>query len=280
MPAGDLITLPWQAELNGVLMGPNTAFVLRGFEPWTAPVVRNVDIARAQQHGLFPGRDYLGERLVTADIAIRAATDALEQAARRQLAGAFVPPAGGLAELVWMEDDGVRYRLVGKPRMADSRVVSLLPTEARFIATDPRIYAATLTSLSTGLSAGSGGVTFPVVPPFVFGSAGAGSSIAATNAGTFQTPYVITFTGPLVAPVLVHQGQGRRLEFTGTLAAGETLVVDSDARTVLLNGTASRYSWLTSLSQWFTLEPGANPLQFGAGSGSGTCQIVYRSAWI
>ena len=91
---------------------------------------------------------------------------------------------------------------------------------------------------------------------------------------------MVTFTGPVVSPTIEHTGQSRRLEFTGTLAAGETLVVDSLARTVLLNGTSSRYSWLTSLSQWFTLEPGANNLRYTAASGTGTCQVDFRSAWM
>jgi hypothetical protein len=58
------------------------------------------------------------------------------------------------------------------------------------------------------------------------------------------------------------------------------LVLDSASRTVLLGGTSSRYVWLTSLSRWFTLQPGANALRFDGASGAGSCAVSFRSAWI
>ena len=106
-----------------------------------------------------------------------------------------------------------------------------------------------------------------------------GGTLDATNSGTIETPYVIVFTGPLVAPSLEHVVQAKILSFSGTLAAGETLVVDSQSKTVMLNGTASRYVWLIS-PNWFKLLPGANGLRFAGGSGSGSVQISYRNAWL
>jgi hypothetical protein len=282
MSAGDLITSAWQIEMQGLLLGAGTSYVVRGFNPWAAPVVRPGDQARSGQHGVSAGEDWLGERPITIDVLVRPSTDAAEQAARRLLAGAFRPlTSTAVVPLVWMEDDGVRYQLFGKPRAASSQLAPTLPTEARFLATDPRIYAAAAKSLSAALPTLSGGLTFPAAAPFVFGAAGAGGAIAATNDGTIDTPWVITFTGPLVAPTVEHTAQSRTLSLSGaTLAAGETVVIDSAARTVLLNGTTSRYSWLSSSSQWWTLEPGANALRFGAASGSGTCQVAYRDAWL
>lgn len=284
MAAGDLITSPWQIELNGVLFGSGTSYVVREFDPWRAPQVRQGEIARAQADGSYPGTDRLAEKLITAKLAISAATDVLEQAARRTMAGAWKPPAANTTvPLVWMEDDGVKYAVYGKPRLADTDLAPRLFTTARFVATDPRIYTAALLSPSTGFPSGSGGLSFAgagAAAPFVFGSGGSGGTLDCTNAGTYETPYVVTFTGPIVAPTLEHSVQGRALVFTGTLAAGETLVVDSRARTVLLNGTASRYSWLATSSQWFTLEPGANALRFSGASGTGTCSVSYAPAWL
>lgn len=280
MAAGDLITQPWQVELNGLLMGDNV-YKVRSFDPWAAPVVRPSENPRAQAHGMFSGRDWLGERLVQLELGMLSATYVDEQAARRALAGAWQPAGEGETDvLVWMEDDGARYCLFGKPRLADTRVEPRLYSVCRFIATDPRIYSATVSTASASLPTASGGLTFPAAAPFVFGSAGSGGSIAATNSGTFETPWTATFTGPLVAPTLTHTGQGKTLSFTGTLAAGETLVLDSVEKTVLLNGTASRYSWLAATSQWFTLPAGANALQFGGASGTGTCSVSWRSAWL
>jgi len=280
--SGALITAPWQIELQGLLMGATTDYVVRAFDPWAMPVVRSNDLPRAGQHGVLSGDDRLGERPVSATILIRPSTDIAEQAARRTLAGAWQPRLStATIGLWWMEDNGQKYVLFGKPRGSGSALQPTLPTEARFLATDPRIYAAAQTVLSTGLPTLSGGLSFPASAPFVFGTAGAGGSLAASHNGTIETPWVATFTGPLVAPAIEHSGQARTLSLSGaSLAAGETLVIDSAARTVLLNGTASRYSWLAATSSWFTLEPGSNALRFTAASGSGTCQIAYRDAWL
>lgn len=278
MAAGDLITLPWQVELNGLLMGPSTNFPFVSFDPWAAPVVRSGSQDRpARSKGSFPGIDDYGERLVESDVRIAGTTYADVQASRRLLAQAWKLPASGTVPLIWMEDDGVKYRLDGKPNLADPRVKPNIPSSSRFVGSDPRIYINTLVQVSTTLPTSSGGLTFAAAAPFVFGTGGTGGTLDATNLGTIETPYVIVFTGPLVAPTLEHTAQAKILAFSGTLAAGETLVVDSASRTVLLNGVSSRYSWLLS-PQWFTLEPGANGLRFSGGSGAGSVQVSYRHA--
>lgn len=283
MSAGDLVTTAWQLELNGVLLGPGTNYLLRDVDLWAAPEVAPAETARAQAHGMFAGRDWLRQRLVTASVAIVAqSTDAAEIVLRQALTAAWQPPSDGTpVPLVWMEDDAVKYRVVGKPRLASPKVSPRMPAECRFVCTDPRIYANAESSASTGLATVSGGLTFAAAAPFVFGSAGAGSTMACTNAGTFPTPWVATFTGPLVAPGLEHVGLGMSISFpSASLAAGETLVVDSAARTVLLNGTASRYSWLSSTSRWFELQAGANSVRLSGSSGAGSVTLTWRSAWL
>lgn len=282
MAVGDLISQPFQLELNGLLMGPSTDFVTRQLDLWSAPDIRTGETARAQQHGLYAGTDWLGGRMIAAAFYVTGTTDAVEVVNRQSLAAAWQMPASGTrAQLVWQEDDGVKYCVFGKPRLASPKVEPRLPTECRFVATDPRIYANVASSAATGLATASGGLLFPAVAPFVFGTGGAGATMACTNAGTFSTPWSATFTGPLVAPTLTHVTSGKALILSGaSLAAGETLVVDSAAHTVLLNGTASRFSWLAGSSQWFDLDPGSNAVNLTGASGAGTVTITWRSAWI
>ncbi len=281
MAAGDLITVPFQVELNELLMGAQTDYVTRTLDLWAAPEVRNGEMERAQQHGLFAGVDRFGGRMVAASFYVTGASDAIEVANRQALAAAWQPPASGVVPLVWMDDDGVKYRLNGKPRLASSLVEPRTPTECRFVATDPRIYANAEQSASTGLATTSGGLDFPAAAPFVFGTGGSGSTMACPNDGTIDTPWVATFTGPLVAPTLTHVDSGKALILSGaSLAAGETLIVSSADRTVLLEGTASRYAWLAGTSQWFDLTPGANSINLTGASGAGTVSIAWRSAWI
>jgi hypothetical protein len=55
--------------------------------------------------------------------------------------------------------------------------------------------------------------------------------------------------------------------------------VDSDARLVLLNGTASRYDWLAFGSVWFPINPGSNTIRLGGASGTGTLDFYWRDGW-
>jgi hypothetical protein len=281
MAAGDSITTNGQWELNGLLMGQGTSYLVEDFQMWVAPDIRPGETVRAQSHGAFPGTDWLGTRLVSAIVNITPSTQTAEIAAMQTLAGAWQPPAdGATVPLVWQVGDGVKYRLNGKPRLASTAFEYWMPTECRFVATDPRIYANTESSASTGLATGSGGLSFAATAPFVFGTSG-GAFMSCTNSGTFNAPWTATFTGPLVAPTLTHVGTGKALILSGaSIAAGETLVVSSASRTVLLNGTASRYSWLAATSQWFDLSPGANSVNLTGASGAGSVTIAWRSAWI
>ena len=280
MAVGDLITTGWQWELNGLLMGANTVYEVHGFDMWAAPDIRSGETARAQQHGMYPGVDWLGGRLARMTVKITPVSEDADLLARQRLAAAWQPPASGVSQLAWREGS-TKYCLFGKGRLADTRGEFRLPTECRFIATDPRIYDNSLSTASTGLPTATGGLAFAAAAPFVFGTSGSGSTMSCTNNGTFNAPWVATFTGPLVAPALTHVSSGKVLNLSGAnLVVGNTLTVDSAARTILLNGTASRYSWLSVASQWFDLSPGANSVNLTGASGAGSVQIAWRSAWV
>lgn len=147
-----------------------------------------------------------------------------------------------------------------------------------FYATDPRWYDASFTTTVMSLPTATTGLTFPATASFTFGSAGSGGSASLTNSGNYPAPWVATFTGPIVTPVLTLGSNV--MTFNGTVNSGETLVVDSLGQSVLLNGTASRSQWITSSSVWFTIPVGASSVQFTAASGSGSCSFAYRSCWL
>lgn len=67
MAAGDLITLDWQLELRGLLMGAGTPW--RTDQPgWGGlghPGVQTADVDLDQAAGVYPGRDYLAARTLT-----------------------------------------------------------------------------------------------------------------------------------------------------------------------------------------------------------------------
>ncbi len=266
---------PFQWTFNGVMWGDGTSFDVYDIVGLDMPSLRTSDLPRSQQHGTFPSRDWLGGRTIAMSIEADSMTADWESL----LAGLITTPEelplvfqipGQTARRVYAR---CRRRgfLIGEEFNQGAGTIAV-----EFFASDPRQYDDALTSLTTGLPTLSGGLTFPATAPFVFGSPGSGGALAATNTGSFEAPYVVVFNGPLVAPSITHTAQSKTLLAAGAnLAAGETLVLDSVSKTALLNGTASRYSWLSN-PQWFTLEPGANNLQFSAASGTGSCDVRYR----
>jgi hypothetical protein len=275
----------WDFNLGGVAFGGSTNLDVVSVNGWlNLPDVRSADALRAGGHGMYAGRDLAGGRVIAFDLEVIEATPAATAALLAALEAQLVVRPAEIVLTGELPGRGT-WRTLVRPRrrnapLAYRSVLGHQQVLFEVVASDPRLYSNTLSSVVGTLGTSSGGLTFAASAPFVFGSAGGGGFLDCTNAGTFETPYRVTFTGPLVAPSIEHTGQGRKLEFTGTLAAGETLIVDSLPRTVLLGGTASRYGWLTSLSQWFTLDPGPNNLRFTAASGTGTCQVDYRSAWM
>lgn len=276
----------WEWSYAGVSFGAATGVDVVEVEGWlNLPDVRVGDAPRARRHGMYPGRDLAGGRTVRFRLAATAETaEALEQLVA-DLEAVTVFQEVELPLVGQLPGRGAR-QLWCRPRRRDhpirwSSVLGADVLDLEFFGSDPRIWAAEVSSVSTGLSIAVGGLSFPASAPFVFGSGGAGSVMSCPNAGTFPAGWVATFTGPLVAPGLEHVESGRTVSLSGaSLGAGEQLVVDSESRTVLLEGTASRYSWLDPLSRWFDLGPGANSVRLVGASGDGWVSMSWRSAWL
>ena len=279
----------WDWSLDGVPFGGTTEINVASVEGWLdLPDVRIGDTPLAGQHGLSMGEDFAGGRTIRFVLetvgADADAAAAIVEAFRAKLV--LVAGDDGDIPLVGTTPGYPAMRTLVRPRRRHNPLIwdssiGAIRTMIEFAAADPRLYADTASSDSTGLATASGGLVFSAVAPFVFGSAGTPNTLECTNDGTFPAPWVATFTGPLVAPELLHVPSGKRITLSGaTLAAGETLIVDSIEHTILLGGTASRYSWLAATSEWFDLDPGSNDVQFLGASGSGTVTIDWRSTWL
>lgn len=191
----------------------------------------------------------------------------------------------------------VRFRRSG--RAFDERVVVKVASElaadlsyetpgvvlwsVALLAADPRIYADVLTAASYSPSAASGGVVFPLTFPLTF--VGSSSSVLTVhNGGTFKTPPVLTVTGPATTFSIVNETTGEEIVFQGfALAATDTLVIDVDAREVILDGTSRPDLIDASLTTWWELVPGDNQIRLhGSGFADAvtTLAVSYRDARI
>lgn len=136
---------------------------------------------------------------------------------------------------------------------------------------------------TTGLPSYSGGLVVPLVVPLVMASTVVSGQVSMTNPGNATGPVVIRIDGPIVGPVIKHVGSGLQVVFASTLslAAGEFLVVDMEARTALAQGEVSRNGTITSRG-WSGFEKGGNTWQFDSTSYNPSARVTVTAtpAWL
>lgn len=156
-----------------------------------------------------------------------------------------------------------------------------LPVLFKLFAEDPRLYDESLSTTNLPFVVGSStGFGFNLGFSFGFGGSGAGSDGAfVNNAGNRPTPVEFTINGPCNTPVIRDETYGHVLTFNIILATGETLVVNTQYKTVRLNGTVNRRDTLVN-PDWFFLNPGQTFIRYTALTGAtSSLDIKFRSAW-
>ena len=248
---------------------------------WESPDVRTTLTEREADHGAWAGPVYLQERVITlAGKAVcpdyASTYGAIEQI---KAAASLTDTLLTVYETVARQATVRRSGKVLAQRLTD-RVVDW---SIQVTAPDPRLYAVGESSTVLSLPAVSGGLTFPISFPISFSATVSVSDTTITNDGSIETRPVITIAGPVSQPQIIvtgPDGTTAALLYSGDIAAGDTLVLDTDAKSVLYNGVANRRALLTG--QWPTLAPGSSGVAFRAGAPSptATCTITYRSAWM
>lgn len=282
--AGELLTDDWMVEFNGYAMGddqPVALLEITGVED--LPEVSQANVNRGRSHGMLAGPMFARDRVITVTGEItqgdastfRAAVDALKAA---------TTITSTETELVFrLAQDDARFAWVRPLRRSipnsQQFAYGVGTVTLQFVATDPRIYSNTLRSGSTSPGTTSGGLSFPHAFPHGFGTTTAGT-ITAANDGDASAPWTATLTGPLTSPRIQLVDMEGDLEMSGfELAAGDTLTFDSLNRTVLLNGTASRYGSLTTRT-WFEIPAGGATVALYATAGAGTMSLEWRDTYL
>lgn len=272
----------YTATLNGLTIGSGTIY------KWTAwpsglgtPDIRVQDTARPRRHGVTASDDLLGARTVTFEVTVQGALTALETALTN-LSAAFAPSNADTWLDLRVTGSPSEYALLGRPRGVEwdlSRRFTFGLADARctFVATDPNKYGPAVTQ-AISLPTGTAGLFVPAVGPFVFGSQSGGEA-SISNTGTAAVDWTAVITGPMTTPRLEMVGLSRRVSFDLSLAAGETLVLDSRTGSALLNGSTPRTSTLQPGSRWWQLPVGASTLRLRAASGSGSISVSFRPGY-
>jgi hypothetical protein len=251
---------------------------------WAAtPPVRLTLADRPERNGAFDAPSYRGPRVITLEGTAIAPDRAAKEAAKDRLA-AVLADGGTTLPLVVTEPHRTRralVRLTAETKIAD-RKAGAFEFSLTMTAPDPLRYSYGLNTAGCPLPSSSGGVVFPLSFPLDFGAGSSGGRLVLENKGTTPTWPVWRIGGPCADPVIANTATGEELAFAITLQGGEVLVIDTDARSVSLQGTASRRSTLLPGSDWFALRPGTTPVLFRARAYDPLARLTaeWRDAWL
>jgi len=282
----------WTGYLNNgtLAFGPDYSFALVGLTGWrdasTAPLGGvGQQQPRAQANGSYPVPHFMPSRVVTLQLKVKATVgDAFEQRLQ-QIEQATLPGAGDVDLGIYVNH--VYTRVIGK---VTNRII---PTGFEYLAgyttaqieltcADPRRLGDGIVA-QTGLASATGGITWPVTWPAVWAATSVSGNASVTNTGTVNGPLTFRIYGPVTAPSITHVNTGAVLGFsTGlSIAAGDWVDIDCEARTVLYNGQVSRNAFLISRG-WPVFIPGGNTYFFTAGSFSSAAllRVTATQAWL
>jgi hypothetical protein len=289
---------------RGLLLPPasrdSAPFGLLEFNPWQRATRADSETARAWADGAWSGAEWYDATTIPLTVLVRAPDVDQRRGTRfwlahqQQLAAAFAASHTDLPlEFTVANPDtgGDTYVVWGRPRLLDP-----LPSTAPrgwalcrvgFRIVDPLIYSGGPTGVRTatmGLPLAVGGLCVsPLCAPFgVTATVVAGSAVLVA-CGTSATGLQLVVYGPCTDPrvTLLTEGAGAQvLRYHGALAAGQFLVLDTKARTALLNGTVSRRGLVSG--DWFLLPPGGGEVAFAAAdySPDARLEVAWRDAWL
>ena len=248
------------------------------------PEIRNQDDNRGYQDGMFTGRDFLGGRTITIEMYVFGDSTFGMQYNLDLLQRNLVPQQQGTGLLQFKLPNNAVQRIDARVRRrATSIDIDYSSGRGKaiyeFFCPDPRYYDDTLNTVDITATATPTGRTYDRDYDLDYGG-GANTGII-TNAGWATSYPLITITGPATNPRVIDASTGQVILVDYVLQTTDTLVIDTDYRTVTINGV-NRRAILNNSSSWFAAPPGTSLYQFQAtGTGVGTsCVVTWRNAYI
>ncbi len=244
------------------------------------PDVRTQDSIRGYADGLFTGRDFASGRTIDLELQVMGNNSNTARYYVNELRTNLIMQQYGTGVLEFkLPDRNLQYvnarvrarDIVIDPNYVYGRIIA----KVRLTCPDPRIYDSTTQSAVITTPATSSGRVYNRIYNMLYVGTGGGSTTACTNSGSYTTYPIFTITGPCTNPIIVNSTTGQKLAFNIAMASSsETLVVNPDLRTVVLNGSPAR-NLLTGDSSWFGMPAGTTNIGFiAAASGTGASLTV------
>lgn len=243
----------------GSVQPDGAVLYLDDIEGWDgSPGLRHDDVPRLWGHGSFSQRGWREPLLLNVIGEARALSLASAGDLKRRI---IAVAADGTDYPLTVEDSAEPTMTVTGYRTSPvkSAWVNDVTLSFRFevLCADPRKYGQTL-SAQTGIPVPGGGLDHPLHGSgyLDYGPPGNPGTATLTNPGTADTPTKHTLTGAMPNGFTITElTTGRRLIYTAAIAAGQTLTLDADDGTVMLDGYANRSTYLTR-REWTRLNPG------------------------
>jgi hypothetical protein len=262
------------------------------------PVIRNQDDNRGYQDGMWTGRDFLSGRNLVFTITVRGDTNFNMNYYLDLLQANLVPQQQGTGLLQFQLPGSDLQRINARVRRRAIQINTdyssgLATAVYEFFCPDPRYYDdqekstdlinATALAGRTYNRVYTATATNPANPDqtgMSFGG-GAGAPNLITNDGWTTTYPEITIQGPAVNPKVTNVTAGAFLLIDATIGTNDQLVLNTDYRTVTLNGV-NRRALLNNSSTWFAAPPGTSYYTFTATGtdGNTACVVTWRNAYI
>lgn len=263
------------------------------------PGIRNQDDNRGYIDGMFTGRDFLSGRSIIITIQVLAGQGSSMTANLKAMENVLKPQQSGVGILNFQIPGSNLQRVGARVRR---RAVTIDPDFSygkaivtyEFFCPDPRRYDETLNTQDIAVaSVSTNGRTYnrvyttPANPgqnPLQSGLSYGGGVLTSNliiNNGNVTTYPTITIYGPATNPVVTNSTTNQSLVINYTMTTSDVIVLDTDFRSVTLNGV-SRRAILNNSSSWFGADPGNSYYNFAATgtSASTACVVSWRSAYI
>lgn len=242
---------------------------------------------RVEGHGAVQGNNWLAGRSGTIQGIIipepdMATYNAREQKLKRATRGLS---AASPSVMTWTPDGSVQRRILlyrqGRFTTSGRRPKAFAVAMS---SPDAYIYSADEQSqVITPAGTSSGGFSSPLRSPLTSVYSQAAQSYV-LNQGDAETWPRLVIQGPISNPTLLNNSTGLSWTLSYTLAAGETLTVDSAKRTVVFGASTNRFSAYAanfSANAWWSLLAGTNDIRLLSASFATGAQVTvyFRHAW-
>lgn len=255
--AGGLITRDGQYEFNGILMNDSvgdrdTLRVIKTSGLFNLPDMKTVDSEMQDDHGGQVGRDLFAMRYITMDLSLIASTKANLYSKIDELREAFQTQEALLP--LYFQRAGIGKRFIkARPRRLGGFDTSARMDHGRadgslmLLAPDPRILEEPQRSQDIVIA--SGGTT----------NSGTVSMLGNFKGGAKP---ILEIAGPTTNPRITNAAdEGRAIRIDMVIAAGQTLILDANDRSVTLAGVDMSANVRTD-NQWWNLLAGNNLITF------------------